>query len=280
MIHYRLIVCIAAFLFVACTDKKNSSETSKKSSSPAEIIKPELQDIVDSANMVGSILVYDPTNAIYYSNDFERSKKGFLPASTFKIVNSIIGLETKVVENDSTLFRWDGEKRRLKIWEQDLMLYEAFKVSCVPCYQEIARKIGIKRMKEYLERFDYGSMVVDSASIDNFWLQGNSRISQLQQIDFLQRLYNSQLPISERTEKIIKHIMLSEETPVYKISGKTGWAVREGNNIGWWVGYLETKGNVCFFATNVEPKPGSDMEKFPELRKQVTTSALKKLGII
>jgi beta-lactamase class D len=280
MVHYRLIVCIAAFLFVACTNKKNSSEASEKNSSPAEIVKQELQDIIDSANMIGSVLVYNPQDSTYYSNDFERCKKGFLPASTFKIVNSIIGLETKVVESDSTLFKWDGKKRRLKVWEEDLMLHEAFKVSCVPCYQEIARKIGVNRMKDYLQQFNYGSMVVDSATIDNFWLEGNSRISQFQQIDFLQRLYKSQLPISERTEKIIKRVMIAEETPAYKISGKTGWATQEGNDIGWWVGYVETKGNVFFFATNVQPKAGLDMEKFPALRKQITADALKALGII
>lgn len=280
MIHAKSLIFIALVTFISCSGNKKQESKTVENGSPVETMQQEFQHIIDSAGLIGSILVYNPQKRIYYSNDFERSKKGFLPASTYKIVNSIIGLETKVVENDSIVFKWDGNKRRLKAWEQDLTLHEAFKVSCVPCYQEIARKIGVKRMKEYLQRFDYGSMVVDSESIDNFWLEGDSKINQFQQIDFLQRLYNSQLPISERTEKIIKRIMLSEETPAYKISGKTGWAIRQDNNIGWWVGYLETKGNVFFFATNVEPKPGLDMEKFPELRKQVTTKALKKLDII
>lgn len=271
---------LLAIVFFSCGEQKQPDAVAEEKQTPVEIIKQEFGHIIDSANMMGSILIYDPQQNQYYSNDFARSKKGFLPASTFKIVNSIIGLETKVLENDSTLFKWDGKKRRLKVWEQDLTLKDAFQVSCVPCYQEIARKIGVERMKEHLQQFNYGTMVVDSSTIDNFWLEGDSKISQFQQIDFLQRLYKSQLPIAERTEKIIKRMMLYEETPDYKLSGKTGWAIRQGNNIGWWVGYVETQGSVFYFATNVEPKPELDMEQFPELRKQITTVALKKLGII
>lgn len=61
--------------------------------------------------------------------------------------------------------------------------------SCVPCYQEIARKIGTIKMKEYLEKFEYKNMIFDSLTIDNFWLEGNSKISQKQQIDFLRKFY-------------------------------------------------------------------------------------------
>lgn len=281
MHHHILLIIIAITLCISCSNNpKQDTIKTEIQTIPSEHLKPELQQLIDSANMFGSILIYDPQQNMYYSNDFTRSKKGFLPASTFKIVNSIIGLETKVVESDSTLFKWDGKKRRLKVWEQDLVLKDAFKVSCVPCYQEIARKIGAERMKDHLQRFNYGNMLVDSASIDKFWLEGDSKISQFQQIDFLQRLYNSKLPISKRTEAIIKRMMLNEETPAYKLSGKTGWAIRQGNNIGWWVGYVETQDKVYFFATNVEPKPELDMELFPELRKQLTTDGLKKLGIL
>jgi beta-lactamase class D len=135
-------------------------------------------------------------------------------------------------------------------------------------------------MKEYIQRLNYGNMVFDLATIDNFWLEGESAISQFQQIDFLERLYKSKLPITERTEKIVKRIMVMEENNTYKLSGKTGWTVKNGNNIGWWVGFIETKEKVYFFATNIEPKPGLDMERFPELRKQLTITSLNTLGII
>ena len=150
---------------------------------------PELQSILDSADVSGSILVYDLQKDVYYSNDFEWAETGHLPASTFKITNSVIALETGVVESENTIFKWNGEKRWLKVWEQDLNLHDAFHYSCVPCYQDVAKRIGAKRMNEYLKKFNYGNIDVDSSNIDVFWLEGNSTISQFQQIDFLKRFY-------------------------------------------------------------------------------------------
>ena len=116
--------------------------------------------------MEGSVLIYHLNDDKYYSNDFAWCEKGNLPASTFKITNSIIALETGIVENDSTMFYWNGEKRRLKMWERDMPLRDAFHFSCVPCYQEVARGIGQERMNSYLKKLEYGSMKVDSTNID------------------------------------------------------------------------------------------------------------------
>ena len=233
------------------------------------------QQILDSADVSGSILIYDPAKGIYYSNDFERCGLGHLPASTFKIPNSIIALETGVMESDSTMIKWDGEKRRRGDWEKDLYFRDAFHVSCVPCYQEIARKIGVERMKEYLEKLDYGNMVVDSASIDLFWLEGDSKISQFEQVDFLVRFYNSQLPVSKRTEEIMKRLMVIEENDSFRLSGKTGWSVRNGNNNGWFVGYLEKGGWVYFVATNIDPKTEFNMDLFAVIRREISMRAFE-----
>lgn len=244
-----------------------------------EIIKPEFRTILDSLKVKGSILIYDVKNKTYYSNDFAWAKTGIFPASTFKIPNSIIALETGIIKNDSAIFKWNGEKRRFKKWEEHLTFKKAFQVSCVPCYQEIARKIGVKRMKSYLKKLNYTGMVFDTLTIDNFWLQGKSKFSQMQQIDFLERLYFSKLPIAKTTEKIMKDIMLIEKNENYVLSGKSGWGMRNEINNGWLVGYLETNNTVYFFATNVE-KQETDMEEFPVIRLNSTKEAFKKLNLI
>ncbi|MBT7827082.1 MAG: class D beta-lactamase, partial [Bacteroidetes bacterium] len=227
-----------------------------------------------------SILIYNQKDDEYYSNDFEWAQKGFLPASTFKICNSIIALETGVVENDSTMFIWNGVERNMDIWEQDLIFRDAFHFSCVPCYQDIARQIGVERMNEYLKKFEYGNMKVDSSSIDLFWLEGESKISQYQQIDFLKRFYNKELPISDRTFTIMKRLMLLAEKEEFKISGKTGWSIRNGNNNGWFIGYLEKGSEVYFFATNITPDQEFDLSLFPVIRKDISMKALQLLKII
>ncbi|PWA09175.1 class D beta-lactamase [Flavobacterium laiguense] len=242
-----------------------------------EVSKPEFGKFLDSLKVKGAILIYDVKNNTYYSNDFAWAKMGIIPASTFKIPNSIIALETGIIQNDSVIFKWNGEKRNFKKWEQDLTFKKAFQVSCVPCYQEIARKVGVKRMKTYLKKLNYTGMVFDTLTIDNFWLQGKSKISQMQQIDFLERLYFSKLSISKRTENIMKNIMLIEKTKSYTLNGKTGWGMRNDVDNGWFLGYLETNNSVYFFATNVEMKDAT-MEVFPAIRLNSTKEAFKKLN--
>lgn len=244
-----------------------------------EILKPEFGKILDNLKVKGAILIYDVKSKTYYSNDFAWTKMGIIPASTFKIPNSIIALETGVIQNDSVIFKWNGEKRNFKKWEQDLTFKKAFQVSCVPCYQEIARKVGVKRMKTYLKKLNYPEMVFDSLTIDDFWLTGESKISQIQQIDFLERLYFSKLPISKRTENIMKDIMLIEKTKTYILSGKSGWGMRNEINNGWLVGYLETNNSVYFFATNVE-KEETNMDEFPAIRLNATKEVFKKLKLM
>ena len=149
-------------------NKKNSLAQKEESNNENHIIKPEIQVIIDSAEVVGSVLIYDFQKEVYYSNNFEWANKGKLPASTFKIANSIIALENGIVENDSTVLKWNGKKRRFKKWEQDLIFSDAFHFSCVPCYQDIARRLGEKRMNDYLSKLDFGKMEVDSNNIDFF----------------------------------------------------------------------------------------------------------------
>ena len=264
----------------SCTGKKITTDIKEDEKSMHEIIVPAFQTIIDSAEVKGSIVIYDLKDNTYYSNDLLWAKKGKLPASTFKITNSIIALETGVVENENTLFEWNGEKRRLKSWEQDLLFKEAFHYSCVPCYQEVARKIGANRMSEYLNKLAYGNMKVDSTNIDLFWLEGTSRINQYQQIDFLKRFYQSELPISKRTEEIMKRMMVIEDNDKYTLSGKTGWSIRNGNNNGWFVGYIEIQDKTYFYATNVEPKQQFDMDLFPIIRKDITFRAFEAMKLI
>ncbi len=135
-------------------------------------------------------------------------------------------------------------------------------------------------MNEYLHKLNYGNMKVDSSNIDIFWLGGDSRISQFEQIDFLKRFHESKLPISERTRTIMKRLLLMKQHKNYALSGKTGWAIRDGKNNGWFVGFVEKGNEVFYFATNIAPTAQFDMKYFPMIRKKITLEALKNLKII
>ncbi|MDO6675887.1 class D beta-lactamase [Tenacibaculum sp. 1_MG-2023] len=268
---------IIIVLLLSC---KNEKKSKKEKVEAKLVVNNQFQEILDSTKLEGAILVYDLSKDIYYSNDFDWCEKGNLPASTFKIPNSIIALETGVVKNDSVIFKWNGESRYLKVWEQDLTLKEAFHHSCVPCYQEVARKIGVDRMKSNLAKLDFGSMDVNETTLDNFWLEGKSKINQFKQIEFLKRLHNSELLISERTDSIMKNMIIMSKNNQYVLRGKTGWSVKGEVDNGWFVGYVLVKNKAYFFATNVVPKKSFDMSFFNKERKEVTFKALDMLKIL
>lgn len=270
-----IFLFVVVILLLSCKQNKAESSFEKGNDISTKIIVPTFQNLLDSAKLEGSILVYDLESQTYYSNNFIKSEKGHLPASTFKIPNSIIALETGVIKNDSSIIKWDGEERNLSIWEQDLTFKEAFSVSCVPCYQDIAKEIGVQKMQSYIQKLDYGNIIIDSSSIENFWLIGPSLISQFEQIDFLKRLYLSDLLISSRSEEIIKRMMVLSEKPGNILRGKTGWSIKEDVNNGWFVGYLELKDHVYIFATNIEPSEKFNMDDFPAIRRRITMEALE-----
>lgn len=278
----NLIVLLLALLFVSCESSTAKAPLTKVEDDPAPeaVEKAVFQIFFDTLKIKGAVLVFDELANTYYSNDFDWANTGQLPASTFKIPNTIIALESGVADNPDHLFKWDGTDRWLDAWEQDLTLKEAFAVSCVPCYQEVARAVGADKMQEELDRLSYSGMVFDSANVDGFWLGGDSRITPQEQIDFLRRIYQEELPIRPTTQRAIRDIMIREKTDEYTLSGKTGWSIDGDKNNGWFVGFLERESRTYYFATNVEPGPGFNMDEFPAIRVKVTQLALAQLGAL
>lgn len=231
----------------------------------------------------GSFLLFDPQANRYTAYDAARCRQGFLPASTFKIPNTIIGFETGVIRDTSQVFTWDGVTRPFAQWNRDMTQAEALRVSCVPCYQQVARAVGVARYRQWLPRLGFGRMVVTAASVDSFWLVGPSRITQFEEIDFLRRLHANRLPATARSQDLTKHLLLLRATPHYRLYGKTGWtsAGRLHNN-GWLVGWLEQAGGaVYFFALNLEPDPGLPAdERFTAGRRRITEQILTELGLL
>jgi beta-lactamase class D len=229
----------------------------------------------------GSILIYDLTRARSYQHNPQRNTTAFLPASTFKILNSLIALETGVIPNELAILTWDGISRALPEWNRDLNMREAIKSSAVWFYQVIARRVGFDRMQQWVARTEYGNRQIGTKkSIDKFWLEGDLRITPTQQIQFLRRLYQNKLPFSERSISIVKDILVLEQTPEYKLSGKTGWVGYQTQQkvpqVGWLVGYLEKNRDVYFFATNIDLRTPQDAKA----RMNLTRKCLQDLMLL
>lgn len=204
-----------------------------------------------------ALVVYDKGSESRIDENPATSGRRLSPCSTFKIYNTLIGLELGLIKGaDVPWYKWDGVKRFLNGWNQDLTLREAFRVSAVPAYQELAREIGTERMREYIEKINYGTEDV-SAGVDRFWLPSKEytsiQISADEQVNLLNALLDGKLPFDHGDITVLKDIMLASETEKGRLYGKTGSGMGSDGkwNLGWYVGFLESNGNTYVFACNI-----------------------------
>lgn len=206
----------------------------------------------------------------------------YQPASTFKIVNSLIGLQTGKIVNDSMVIKWDGVKRWKEDWNKDLTMYEAFRVSSLPYYQEVARRIGKDTMQLWLDSLKYGAKsdtdkVVIKTAIDSFWIDNSLKVTPDQQLGLVKKLYFDQLPFFKTYQEMVKRAMLFEDKPNYRLGYKTGWGHKEnGNAIGWITGWIEENNHPYFFVLNIETAD-KDIDMIT-VRMKILKDILKQLG--
>ncbi len=230
----------------------------------------KIEDIYKLNNINGSILIESADGKVKYQHNVN-DKEAFIPASTFKIPNTLIILEEGLIKDQFEVIKWDGKEREYTAWNKDQTLKSAFQYSCVWCYQRYATQVGDKKYHTYLRKLDYGNFLTGS-DVASFWLNGDLRISVKDQINFLRKVHAEELPIQKRHIKTLKNIMLSKENKNYKIWSKTGWSGKDG----WHVGYLVTDNQTWFFANHIEIHKNSDLE----FRKKLTMETFKILNII
>ena len=201
----------------------------------------------------------------------------FSPASTFKIVNSLIGLQTGKITNDSMVINWNGVPSGRSECDADMSMYTAFRRSCPAWYQELARRIGRDTMQHWLDSLAYGNKKI--SKVDTFWLDNSLKIRPDEQLGLVKRLYFDQLPFFKTNQEIVKRAMLFESTPAYRLAYKTGWGKKEnGRDLAWIVGWVEENNHPYFFALNFETlQPGVDV---PTVRMNILKGILKKLGFL
>ncbi|HOI29154.1 MAG TPA: class D beta-lactamase [Melioribacteraceae bacterium] len=225
----------------------------------------------------GTMVVYDLNKDEYLTINGERAALRFTPASTFKIPNSLIGLETGIIKDENFIIAWDGNKRWNQEWNRDHTLGSAIKLSVVPYYQELARRVGKEKMERFLSLMDYGNKTIGER-VDSFWLDGSLVISADEQIDFMKKFYNYKLPVSKRSVDIVKKIMSEEKYSASILKYKTGTGTKSsGEFIGWLVGYVEKGNEVFLFAFNVDAKT---FDETMEIRTRLSRKILKELKIL
>ena len=230
-----------------------------------------------SRQLEGAVLLSEEPAGRRIAWGGERLETGFLPASTFKILNALIALEEGVIPDERATFKWDGTTRWVADWNRDHDLASAFKVSAVWYFQELARRIGLEKYRSWLERVDYGNHDV-SGGLETFWLEGGLRVTPRQQLDFLRRLHARDLPFSKRAMDTVVRIMKNEERADAVVFSKTGWTRALGPHHAWNIGWVERGGRTSFFVIQLEAAKG-DYPMF-QRRKEVTEAVLRDLAVL
>nr|WP_242691222.1 class D beta-lactamase [Cytobacillus praedii] len=206
---------------------------------------------------------------IYVYNS-ERSTKRLTPESTFKVPNSLIGLETGAVRDEYEVKRWDGVIREFENWNRDHSLASAMRESAIWYYQDMARDIGENMMINYINQMGYGNGDI-TGRIDKFWLDSTLKISALEQADFMENLVEEELPFNEKSQKTVKRMMIQDEQDSFTLHGKTGTRLSD-MGLGWYIGFVENDKETWVFAVNID---GSGTEA-----KNIAVEVLKEKEII
>lgn len=237
----------------------------------------DLSPHFEAYNVTGAFVLYDAQAGTYTRYNPTRCAQRFIPASTFKILNAMIALETGVIADENEVIQWDGVEWPFVSWNQDHTLKSGMASSVVWFYQELARRIGPERMQQVVTAAGYGNQDI-GGEIDSFWLEGDLRISADEQVAFLRRLTDHKLPFSESTMTTVQEIILLEETDAYRLSGKTGWASRVEPQVGWFVGTLERNDNVYFFAVNAASYDPT--QSLGQISQQIARAILAEMALL
>jgi beta-lactamase class D len=231
----------------------------------------KVEAVFSASNVIGTFVLYDVETNSFTGYNKKRAETRFSPASTYKIPNTLIGLTVGAVNSVDVTFSYDGKPQPVASWEKDMSLREAIKISCVPVYQQLARKIGLEKMRTELARLDYGNNET-GASVDSFWLEGPLAISPVEQTRFLARLAQGTLALPETAQAQVREIVFMEQGATWSLVAKTGTVARCSPNIGWWVGWVEKEGKIYVFALNIELPQGNDAPDRVSIGKQCLTA--------
>jgi beta-lactamase class D len=285
-----LALCFGTVAQAQSPGSASSAQPARTAASPLDdLVRKKAAAPLDAASLFqaagtdGTLLIYDARRDKLHAYNPERASRGYVPASTFKIFNSLIGLETGAVKDvDNDRLPWNGRVHMVggkavlpAACNADVPMRVAFPNSCVPAYQVLARRVGLAPYQRYFAAARYGNQDL-SGPIDQFWLNGKLRVTAYDQIDFLRQVVAESLPFSPRTYAQVKSIMVNERTPDYTLRAKTGWADNVSPDVGWWIGWVERGDDAYLFAMNLDiTKP-----EHAKARMEITRAVLKQMGVL
>lgn len=264
--RYLLPFCLLAF--AGCAPNNVTSDD-------------DLGKFFKESNVEGTFGMFDNGKGDFRLYNVVRFRdSAYLPASTFKIINSLIGIESGRVSDTTVVFNWDGVTHGRPECDKDMPMHDAFRISCPPWFQELARRIGKDTMQHWIDTLGYGRRYKPfkiQNNLDTFWLDNSIKVTADEQLGMVKRLYFDQLPFQKRTQRLVRGMMQQEKNSNYSISYKTGWGFTEkGHSLAWVVGWIEENQHPYFFVLQIE-HPSKDFN-IPDTRIKLLRKILTHYG--
>lgn len=257
-----------AFLF-ACGDA--AQEESSTVASPDIVERTDWQSAFSDRD--GCMVIYSPNDGVTQVYNSSRAEKGFLPASTFKIFNAMVGLQEMAVMSTQEVIPWDGVDRGWEQWNRDHTVSSALQTSAVWFYQELAGRVGKDAMQKWITEAEYGNGLMGE-DVRTFWLDGDLKISAMEQVEFLEKLEGRRLPFDRKHQDAVYRMLPYEQTPAFTVRAKTGWSISDEEQIGWLVGYADFEGGTQIFALNIDLAQNED----GNIRKAILYDILNRIA--
>ena len=275
------VLFVLFFGLYGCTKQESVMKSEHSSALPTainnlatDIRVQEITALFNEAQTQAVFVTFDGSTLRQYGNDLKRVQTEYIPASTFKMLNALIGLQ-HAKATTSEIFKWNGEKRAFPTWEKDMTLAQAMQASAVPVYQQLARRIGHDLMQSEVQRVGFGNRNIGQ-QVDNFWLVGPLKITPEQEAKFAYQLATQTLPFDVAVQQQVKDMLFIESRGDAKLYAKSGWGMDVEPQVGWYTGWVDDgHGKITSFALNMQMTAGDDVGE----RKQLTLDVLDKLGV-
>lgn len=221
------------------------------------LLSPAAARAAESCTLV---VDYDTTAIIHEDGD---CKTRYGAQSTFKIPLAVMGFDSGILNGaHSPVWPYDPryetnreEERRPADparWEKDSIVWYS---------QALTKKLGMRKFKSYVDKFNYGNKDVSgdpgkNNGLTNAWLSSSLQISPVEQVAFIRAFLRRKLGVSDSAYRLTKEIIPRFYADGFAVHGKTGTGFKRtadgtiDRNLqqGWFVGWAEGMGKKIVFA--------------------------------
>lgn len=238
--------------------KNNGSEPVERKPVEPVITETDWSDYFGGLN--GAAVFYEPGKNRYTVYNQELAKEQRSPCSTFKIISSLIGLESGAIIPGNSIHVWSGEVFWNESWNRDIDFEEAFRTSCVWYFREVVDAIGPEAIQNELNRLQYGNCDISdwegrantnntNRALTGFWIESSLKISAFEQVRVLERIFGKDTEYKSESLQQLKQVMLAADYETeYPVYGKTGMGKAAGVVVdSWFTGFTGTEVENVYF---------------------------------